>query len=116
VFGWRCPWSGDENDPIPRSYRPWWWLYVWTRRVRHRFGLHDWQVSYPEHRYGVFRHVRCTWCGLVFGRVDRPYPFWVRHPWLWHAMFDGTRLCACQRSKEMRINASYWLPRPGRRR
>jgi hypothetical protein len=27
------------------------------------------------------------------------------HVWLWHAIFDGTRLCGCWRSKEMRKNS-----------
>lgn len=108
VFGWRSPWNGDERTPIPRTYRVWWRLYVFVRRLRHLAGLHDWRVSYPHDGYTVVRHVRCTWCGLVFGDPREPYPFWVRHPFLWHAMFDGSRLCACQRSKELRAQAFYW--------
>ena len=54
------PWSGDENDPIPWSYRWWFALYWSTRIIRHWFGLHDrvvWGVD--ETRW------RCTWCGKV---------------------------------------------------
>lgn len=46
-----CPWSGDEHDPIPASYRWWFRLYRASRIVRHWLGLHDWQAA------------RCTWCG-----------------------------------------------------
>jgi hypothetical protein len=53
------PWSGDESDPIPTSYRWWFRLYVTTRRARHLIGLHDWHHS-PLHGKG-----RCTWCGKV---------------------------------------------------
>lgn len=56
-----CPWSGDENDPVPRSYSAWSWLYKHTRRLRHRLGLHDYQYVV------VLRAHRCTWCG----RTDR---------------------------------------------
>lgn len=53
-----CPWSGDEHDPVPRSYWAWIWLYVTTRRLRHRVGLHDW------HQYNAeLEMLRCTWCG-----------------------------------------------------
>jgi hypothetical protein len=45
------PWSGDEYDPIPRTYRAWFWLYRTTRVLRHRIGLHDWLPG------------RCSWCG-----------------------------------------------------
>lgn len=24
---------------------------------------------------------------------------WEKLPWLWHAMFDGTRLCRCKHSQ-----------------
>lgn len=47
------PWSGDENDPTPQTYRAWHRLYRTTRRVRHWIGLHDWNSS----------QTRCTWCG-----------------------------------------------------
>lgn len=52
------PWSGDEHDPIPRSY--WWWfaLYRSTRKLRHLVGLHDW-------KHGVYFRRSCTWCGKV---------------------------------------------------
>lgn len=69
------------------------------QRTRHWFGLHEW-VSIRLDTGARF--TQCVFCGLVFSDPSKPYPFWVRHPWLWHAMFDGTRLCACQRSKEMR--------------
>lgn len=61
ALGIRCPWSGDENDPTPRTY--WWWfrLYKHTRRVRHLAGLHDWKTLRPDG--DVFR--RCTWCGVT---------------------------------------------------
>jgi hypothetical protein len=51
------PWSGDERDPIPRSY--WWWfaLYRTTREIRHGLALHDWKTR------ATFR--TCTWCGKV---------------------------------------------------
>lgn len=51
------PWSGDENDPITRTYRAWHWLYRNTRRLRHRVGLHDYE------RLPALRERRCTWCG-----------------------------------------------------
>ncbi len=55
------PWSGDERDPVPRSYRWWFWLHVRTRRLRHRVGLHDWKQVWPDGG-DPFKH--CTWCGL----------------------------------------------------
>lgn len=53
-----CPWSGDANDPMPRAYPLWSWLYRTTRALRHWLGLHDWRhVLIDDHmRY-------CTWCG-----------------------------------------------------
>jgi len=56
VLGVPCPWTGDDNDPIPPSY--WWWyrLYRSVRVVRHRLGLHDWS---PQWRGGDL----CGWCG-----------------------------------------------------
>ncbi|MFE2164875.1 hypothetical protein ACFXB3_07345 [Streptomyces sp. NPDC059447] len=51
-----CPWSGDEHDPVPRSYHAWFWLYAHTRRLRHKLGLHDYQA------WGIAGR-RCTWCG-----------------------------------------------------
>ena len=47
------PWSGDENDPIPWTYWPWFRLYRTTRRLRHVVGLHD----------GDGTSMRCSWCG-----------------------------------------------------
>ncbi len=52
-----CPWSGDEDDPVPRSYHAWFWLYARTRRLRHRIGLHDYEYA------PALRARRCTWCG-----------------------------------------------------
>ncbi|MDH6460129.1 hypothetical protein M2302_000280 [Micromonospora sp. A200] len=60
------PWSGDEADPIPASYRWWFRLYVTTRRLRHKLGLHDYRRIHPLH--GV-RFLRCSWCG--HRRVER---------------------------------------------
>jgi len=51
------PWSGDEYDPIPWTYRPWYRLYRTTRQVRHLIGLHDFRPRL-DHRY-------CDWCGAV---------------------------------------------------
>lgn len=48
------PWSGDERDPVPRSYRWWFALYRSTRKLRHLTGLHDWN-------HGCYWY--CTWCG-----------------------------------------------------
>jgi hypothetical protein len=31
---------------------------------------------------------------------DQPYR--PARPWLWHAMFDGTPLCRCPRSRQMK--------------
>lgn len=56
-----CPWSGDENDPTPRRYWAWFWLYKHTRKFRHRLGLHDYQYIYAIHGR------RCTWCGKIEG-------------------------------------------------
>lgn len=68
VLGWRCPWSGDERDPIPRSYRLWYRLFRSTRIVKHLLGWHDWReppaVDYG-HPFGVARWSRCDWCGAV---------------------------------------------------
>ncbi|WP_318201051.1 hypothetical protein [Streptomyces sp. SCL15-4] len=52
-----CPWSGDEYDPVPRSYAAWFWLYTRTRRLRHLLGLHDYQYV------PAIRARHCTWCG-----------------------------------------------------
>ncbi len=58
ALGIPSPWSGDENDPRPRSYAAWAWLYRHSRRWRHRIGLHDWAI------YGVWPPLAvCTWCG-----------------------------------------------------
>jgi hypothetical protein len=52
-----CPWSGDETDPVPRSYHAWIWLYSRTRRLRHRLGLHDYKYVC------ALGSRQCTWCG-----------------------------------------------------
>jgi len=59
ALGIPCPHSGDESDPVPRSYYAWHWLYVKTRRLRHRLGLHD------DHPWGLGGCRRCTWCGRM---------------------------------------------------
>jgi hypothetical protein len=56
-----CPWSGDESDPVPRSYRAWIWLYGRTWRLRHRLGLHDYEYVC------TLGHRQCTWCGKTGG-------------------------------------------------
>jgi hypothetical protein len=58
ALGWTCPWSGDENDTIPASYRWWFRLYKRSRIIRHLLGLHDWQYP-PIYNGGRY----CTWCG-----------------------------------------------------
>ncbi|WP_329131535.1 hypothetical protein OG552_10455 [Streptomyces sp. NBC_01476] len=55
------PWSGDEYDPVPRSYWAWIWLYTVTRKLRHFFGMHDWDPAAPV----LLPARRCTWCGAV---------------------------------------------------
>jgi hypothetical protein len=67
VLGWRCPWSGDGSDPVPRRYWAWYRLYNWTRRAKHLVGWHDWrQVGFPnlppDSMY-VRLHEHCDWCG-----------------------------------------------------
>lgn len=57
ALGIPCPWSGDENDPTPRRYWAWFWLYRTTRVLRHRIGLHDFQWIH------ALNARRCTWCG-----------------------------------------------------
>lgn len=57
ALGIPCPWSGDENDPVPRRYTAWIWLYANTRRLRHRIDLHDYAP------WGIGEPRRCTWCG-----------------------------------------------------
>jgi hypothetical protein len=52
------PWSGDERDPIPRSYHLWIRLYRTVRKVRHAVGMHDWRPWGPQ-----MNHRRCDWCG-----------------------------------------------------
>lgn len=62
VWGWASPWSGDEHDPVPRSY--WWWyrLYRWDQRFWHMLRLHDWRVLPAIPPDGRLRY-RCDWCG-----------------------------------------------------
>jgi hypothetical protein len=59
VFGIPSPWSGDERDPIGPAYRAWFIAYRTTRRLRHRVGVHDWNVI------DIDKSRRCTWCGKV---------------------------------------------------
>jgi hypothetical protein len=68
VLGWRSPWSGDEADAVPRSYRLWYRLYRSTRVARHLVGLHDWHevaIADGEPLSGAARWSRCDWCGLT---------------------------------------------------
>ena len=39
---------------------------------------------------------------MLAQRLATHSKFAYPHFWLWHAMFDGTRLCGCWHSKEMR--------------
>lgn len=55
ALGWTCPWSGDDNDPIPPRYWLWFRLYAWTRRIKHWAQWHDWEAS--------GQRWRCHWCG-----------------------------------------------------
>lgn len=60
VFGVRSPWSGDERDPIPWTYRALWFpTYRATRRIRHRLHMHDWRPLPIDG--GRTKH--CDWCG-----------------------------------------------------
>lgn len=52
-----CSWSGDENDPVPHSYRAWIWLYTCVQQVRHRLGFHAYRFV------PALNGRRCTWCG-----------------------------------------------------
>lgn len=56
VWGWVCPWSGDENEPSTWTYEVWFWLYKWNQKVRHWFGLHQKPPYYSI-------APRCDWCG-----------------------------------------------------
>ena len=58
VLGVPSPWGGDEHDRVPRSYRLWVRAYWFTRRARHRFGLHDWRIRPVDHT-----REHCDWCG-----------------------------------------------------
>ena len=62
VWGWTSPWSGDEHDPIPRSYRWWHRLYVLNQRFWHLLRWHDWHPIRPEDGRVFYR---CDWCGRV---------------------------------------------------
>ena len=60
VLGWSSPWSGDEYDPVPRSYWVWYWLYRRVNGARHRVGVHGWRERlYPDGTIGSC----CDWCG-----------------------------------------------------
>lgn len=63
VFFIPSPWSGDEADPIPLSYRIWWLAYVTTRQIRHWLPIvmHDWE---PLPEPNQFFDKRCAWCGI----------------------------------------------------
>lgn len=50
------PWSGDEFDPVPWTYKYWFRLYVRTRQLRHLFGIHE---------MPTYNQVMCSWCGKV---------------------------------------------------
>ena len=67
VWGWTCPWSGDENDPAPRSYWIWYWLYRSNQQARHWLGLHEWH-EVRVNADPMFYH--CDWCGDRRGRLD----------------------------------------------
>lgn len=77
VFGWRCPWSGDESDPPQWSYRVWFWLYRRNQIARHWFGIHQKPTAYSI-------APRCDWCGhrsakqRAIARSNRAAP--VPHP------------------------------------
>lgn len=54
-----------------------------------------------EHETDVHRHVvdRMLYCERT---LIQHSVFAYPHFWLWHALFDGTRLCWCWRSREMK--------------
>lgn len=64
VLGIASPWSGDERDPTPWTYRPWFLAYKAARRIRHRLGLHDWRSRAVDGG----RTSHCDWCGTNRGR------------------------------------------------
>lgn len=53
VFGIPSPWSGDENDRIPRTYWVWFRAHLISQRARHAMRLHNWRGG-----------GRCDWCGI----------------------------------------------------
>lgn len=67
VLGWASPWSGDDNDLIPRRYWLWHRLYTATRRVKHWVGWHDWEIVGVADRRDdpvyAYRCWHCHWCG-----------------------------------------------------
>jgi hypothetical protein len=67
VLGWRCPWSGDDNDPIPRRYWIWYRLYRWANVARHWGGWHQWaaygMVDHAGDQVYAQRRWHCEWCG-----------------------------------------------------
>jgi hypothetical protein len=58
VLGWASPWSGDDNDPKPWTYRIWVRAHWTDMRLRHRLGFHAWR-PFPLVQDGQ----RCDWCG-----------------------------------------------------
>lgn len=63
VWGWASPWSGDENDPVPASYRWWYRLYVANQRFWHFLRVCDWHRVHPDGDSQL--HYRCDWCGRI---------------------------------------------------
>jgi hypothetical protein len=59
VLGIPSPWSGDEHDQVPWTYRPWVLTYWAVRRIRHRLRMHDWRPRGVDG--GKTSH--CDWCG-----------------------------------------------------
>lgn len=57
VLGWRSPWSGDDNDPRPWTYRIWVRAHWADMRLRHRLGFHAWRP------FPLGDGARCDWCG-----------------------------------------------------
>lgn len=74
---WSCPWSGDDNDPIPRRYWLWYWLYRWTSTAKHLVGWHDWRRQggtwAEDSPHAAPFRMHCHWCGR-----NKPMPGWVR--------------------------------------
>lgn len=62
IWGWRSPWSGDEREPIPRSY--WWWyrLHVFNQQFWHLLRACKWRPYWGPHGRVFYR---CDWCGRI---------------------------------------------------